>query len=100
MDLLKLGFREGFNPENRIVKQSTIKNSDGELFVSTVDLGLDHGFGETPLYYETMVFIDGRTNIYMDRYTTREESEIGHEKVIKCLESGMYEYEDNYIEFY
>lgn len=57
------------------------------LWVSTVFLGLDHNFsmrGE-PLIFETMVF-RSRENlgeIDMARYSTWEEAEKGHKRMVK-----------------
>lgn len=66
------------NNEKRIVKQD--KLSSGVL-VSTVFLGLDHGFGHTnlPILYETMVF-GGKLSEKQERYFTREEALAGHQK--------------------
>lgn len=58
-----------------------------ELYeVSTVWLGLDHGFGRgAPLIFETMVFLDGTVeDTYLQRYATKEEAMAGHEAV--CAE--------------
>ena len=69
------------NPE-RIVKQEYLPNG---YEVSTVFLGIDHNFGVgEPLLFETMVF--GKDNEeYIDRYTTYEESEIGHKKAVELF---------------
>ena len=57
MDLSRFGFRAGFDPDNKWVKQDKIKLDGKEFLVSTIDLGLDHSFGGgKPLYYETMIF--------------------------------------------
>ena len=46
--------------------------------VSTVFLGLDHGWGEgPPQIFETLVF-GGEHDGDMDRYATWEEAEAGH----------------------
>ena len=51
-----------------------------EVRVSTVFLGLDHGFGHgPPLLFETMVFVNG-TAADMERYCTWAEAEAGHER--------------------
>ena len=56
------------------------------LFVSTVWLGLDHGFSGKPLIFETMVFDqtdaehDG-SNLDCERYSTKEEANKGHEEM-------------------
>lgn len=56
--------------------------------VSTVWLGLDHNYlGGKPLVFETMVFSEHEpnTDIYMERYTTWEEAEDGHQKAIEWV---------------
>ena len=59
--------------------------------VSTVWLGLDHNwFGGKPLVFETMVFEGDKPgrDIYMNRYTTWQEAEEGHQKAIVWVKSG------------
>lgn len=51
----------------------------GDVRVSTVFLGLDHGWGDTPALFETMVFINGDGGD-MERYATWEEAEAGHDR--------------------
>jgi hypothetical protein len=75
--------------EYKIVKQDTI----GRLFVSTVWLGMDHGFGfhSRPIIFETMVFetmvFDHEEenarwrDIEQQRYCTEEEALAGHEEI-------------------
>lgn len=58
--------------------------------VSTVWLGLDHGFlGDRPLVFETMVFSEDEswTDIYMDRYTTWDEALEGHQNAIEWVKN-------------
>lgn len=72
-----------FETSDRIVKQESLKNG---LWVSTVFLGLDHSFGaKKGLYFETMVFDKdkGLGEQDMDRYTTYEEAEEGHKRMVK-----------------
>lgn len=62
----------------------------GDCLVSTVFLGLDHaGFDGPPLLFETMVFArdpdDGpgdAEDAYTERYTTWEEAEAGHARIV------------------
>lgn len=63
----------------------------GEADVSTVFLGLNHGFGGRPLYFETMLFAtnpedprDGSTW----RYQTWDEAAAGHAAVVAALRDG------------
>ena len=68
-----------FKNANRMVASETI----GKSRVSTVFLGIDHGFGEgKPLLFETMVF-GGDGDGAQDRCSTWEEAEKGHKKA--CL---------------
>ena len=89
-------FRKDFNPKNRIIKQEIMKINGKKLFVSTVDLGIDHNFipGNQPLYYETMIFdwTQGKDygDLYCNRYPTRSEAEKGHKLVVERLKNGQY----------
>lgn len=66
----------------KVVKQETLPN---KLWVSTVWLGLDHGFtGGKPLIFETMVFTEKRGEEQdMDRYSTLREAIAGHKRMVK-----------------
>jgi len=67
----------------RVVAQTTLANG---WFVSTVWLGLDHGYGAgPPLIFETMIFdraADGGfgrgDSVYQERYATEAEALAGH----------------------
>lgn len=63
--------------------------SDGTgRFVSTVWLGLDHGFGMgDPLIFETMAF--GFEEEHMRRYSTKEEALKGHDEMVEMLRSKL-----------
>jgi hypothetical protein len=56
-------------------------------WVSTVWLGLDYSFsGEgPPIIFETRVFParDNWRELYMDRYSTPEEAEEGHQRMVE-----------------
>lgn len=54
-----------------------------DVRVSTVFLGLDHGFGSDgpPILFETMIF-GGPHDQFMDRYATRDEAIAGHAKAL------------------
>lgn len=66
-----------------------------ELFdggvVSTVWLGIDHGFGGgPPLIFETMVFLRGRSSeVYCDRYPTEAAALAGHDQAVAWVRAGM-----------
>ncbi len=66
---------------DRIVKQTILSKRKRRIMVSTVFLGMDHGWGSAKLWFETMVFgtsIDGAE----ERYTTWEQAEKGHAKMV------------------
>jgi len=77
--------------ERRRVGDTTV----GNYRISTVFLGLDHGFsldGEehTPILFETMVFsysneVDKLHDLYQDRYATWDEAVVGHKAVVKLI---------------
>lgn len=58
------------------------KDSVNEVEISTVFLGLDHGFGESqPVLFETMVF-GGDLDQEQERYHTWDEAEAGHKEMV------------------
>jgi hypothetical protein len=69
--------------ENRRVAETKLP---GGFLVSTIFLGLDHRFDEgPPLVFETMVFrpeVSGYQDLDMDRYSTWDEAEEGHKKIV------------------
>ncbi len=57
----------------------------GEVWISTVFLGLDHAhFSGPPVLFETMVF-GGRHDLYGDRYHTRTEALLGHQRIVHLV---------------
>jgi len=50
-------------------------------FVSTVFLGMDHGFGGSPLLFETMILDRGDERQW--RYGTIEEARTGHAHAVR-----------------
>jgi len=58
------------------------------LWVSTVWLGLDHGFsGRRELWFETMVFkAGGHSEVNCDRYETLLQAKHGHIEIVKKYE--------------
>jgi len=66
---------------DRIVAKTDI---EADIDVSTVFLGLDHGFDDTVLLYETRVF-GGPFDMETDRYTTRDEALQGHNNMVKKI---------------
>ena len=82
-DLLE--WAKSFEEQDRIVASDMI---DG-IHVSTVFLGLDHGFdlgqpGYKPQLFETMVF-GGPMDYYQQRYATWAGAEYGHKKVVEMV---------------
>ena len=69
--------------DNKIIKQ----DHAGGYFVSTVFLGIEHGFiNDKPLIFETMIFPG--ENDFDERYCTYKEALEGHERVCKMVENG------------
>lgn len=59
----------------------------GSKAVSTVFLGIDHGFdGGPPVLFETMVF-GGKFNEYMKRYCTYNGALEGHDETVELVKS-------------
>lgn len=72
---------EGLRPDNKRVASTTVNG----VWVSTVWLGLDHGWGSgPPIIFETMAFARGLGFGELDsrRYATEEEALAGHEAVV------------------
>jgi hypothetical protein len=69
------------NPERKVVKQEHI----GDIFISTVFLGLDHAWdSDTPVLWETMIF-GGEHDQYQERYTSYEDALEGHEFALTLI---------------
>jgi hypothetical protein len=58
-----------------------------DMLISTVFLGLDHGYGGKHLWFETMVFRD-RHDIYCKRYETWDEALAGHMHAVQLAHDG------------
>lgn len=58
----------------------------GDVLVSTVFLGIDHGFFDalTPVLFETMIF-GGEQDNYQRRYTTLEDALAGHDEAVRLV---------------
>ncbi len=81
-DLFKWG--EWYETADRSVKITQIDDA----LISTVFLGLDRNLdGATPLLFETTVF-GGEHDEEMCRYSTWDEAEAGHEKMVKFIEEN------------
>lgn len=66
---------------DRVVNKTVMDNG---VTVSTVFLGLDHGWNKEPLLFETMVF-GGKMDGVQNRYTTWEQAEEGHKKMVATV---------------
>jgi hypothetical protein len=61
----------------------------GDVRVSTVFLGLDHGFGsDVPIVFETMVF-GGALDQEQVRYATYDEAEAGHKAMLERVKATL-----------
>jgi hypothetical protein len=65
----------------------------GPVRVSTVFLGLDHGFGESPrpIVFETMIFGSDAPALdhYQERYATWDEAEAGHARAVALVDDTL-----------
>lgn len=73
----------------RVVSKTTTKDNH---YVSTVFLGLDHSWVEgVVLLFETMIFSEDKdVDEYQERYSTWQEAEEGHDKIVAELEAGTF----------
>lgn len=64
---------------------------NAHTWVSTVFLGLDHGFGSKSLWFESMTFRkgDGREQ---ERYATWDEAEAGHAAMVAAERRALWGY--------
>lgn len=80
MDLLRT-----IGPDYKRVASTDI----GDIWLSTVWLGLDHQYGDgEPLIFETMQFDDGEAGD-CERYSTIEEAQAGHDAWVKRIEDHL-----------
>lgn len=76
---------EAFGPDRsdrRVARDELAAGS-----VSTVFLGIDHGWGGSHLWFETMIF-GGPHDQWQDRYETYDQAEAGHKRVVAALKAG------------
>lgn len=59
------------------------KTRVGKYTISTVALGMDHGFGESSLYYETMIFTKDDHERDMRRYARWKHAKSAHRWIVK-----------------
>lgn len=88
MDYAKMG---EYQREHRIIQQDKV----GTFFISTVWLGLDHGYGEgEPHIYETMIFDESEEgpsypdwpDMYQERYSRWKSALKNHRRVLKVVQ--------------
>lgn len=104
--LSKFGYRPGFDPDNRFLKQEYVEFDGHRFWVSTVDLGLDHSFRNgPPVYWETMIFAAGHgddinfSELYCDRYTSVESALAAHDVIIEAFKTGNMAFDGHYFVF-
>lgn len=67
------------------------KDNVGDVFISTVFIGMDMGYGEgPPILFETMVF-RGEFDSDQWRYATWDEAEAGHARVVEMVRQSVTE---------
>ena len=70
---------------NRVYRRVAITKIDKEATVSTVWLGINHGFSKSkPLIFETMSNEDGEW-VECRRYRTEQEALAGHNEVVAIV---------------
>lgn len=81
--LIRCGFREDYNPDNRQLAVDYVEVNNIKYLISTIDLGYNMSFcSSVELYYETMVFDNNGNSLYCDRYETKEIALEGHKYVL------------------
>lgn len=75
-----LTWAKAFETTDRVVAN----NQRNKIRVSTVFLGLDHGYNGNLLLFETMIF-GGKHDQEQWRYATWAEAEIGHRKALALI---------------
>jgi hypothetical protein len=78
-------------PDGTTVERSPSKPEESECAVSTVFLGIDHGWGRgKPVLFETLVF-NGPPGLEdeMDRYCTFGEAVSGHREMVERVKATM-----------
>lgn len=75
----------------KIVKQDKI----GNVFISTVFLGLDHSLeSNLPILFETMIF-NGKHDQYQMRYATYKQAQQGHEDALNLVKESLKRIKDD-----
>ena len=79
-----MGWAKWFESADRKVAKDMI----GKVEVSTVFLGLDHGYNGRIELFETMIF-GGKHNDEMWRYATWDEAETGHSDAVNLVKEAV-----------
>lgn len=74
--------------EARRVARDEVMVGNSKVTVSTVFLGIDHGWADTIELFETMTFGDPYDQQLIGRYATWDEAERGHVAVVRRLLKG------------
>ena len=78
---------EESNPAKKALRQENI----GDVYISTVFLGLNHAWdSKTPVLWETMIF-GGEHDQYQVRYTSHEGALEGHEIALSLIKTEKNE---------
>lgn len=62
---------------------------DNQVKISTVFLGVDHGWHGRVELFETMIFGQDDDGEYCDRYATRAEALVGHSLAVALVEATI-----------
>jgi hypothetical protein len=79
------------NPNRKRVAYDELTDLNGDdVRISTVFLGLDHGWGDSirPTLWETMIFGGVNDQNYQERYTSYQDALEGHQKAINFIKTG------------
>lgn len=70
-----------YKTAERHIGDDVVKN----IRVSTVFLGVDHGWGrDRPILWETMIF-GGKHDDYQERYASKQEALAGHQRALSLV---------------
>ena len=65
------------------------KDKIGDVGISTVFLGMDHGYGGgPPVLWETMIF-GGINDQYQERYISKKSAIEGHKRAVEAVKRGV-----------
>lgn len=81
MDGNTISIEEGaalLQDDRRQIALTVLGEGDDEVRISTVFLVIDHGLGNVPILWETMVF-GGPLDMEQERYASREAALEGHQ---------------------